>query len=408
MAEQITTLEELLAEYNIQLMDLEYILNFMKKENISPQLAMRRVKLFEKLQEKMSQVQSDEKVQELTSELDHLSKIVEDLQEEKDKLQEEKMQLDKAIEDSKLQQDLYDGEREELKMQMSALLDSVGVLEDEYSDDKSLKTEVQDYKKQIGLMTAACQTMKEKVKEFGLKYEPLQTLSYEIEKGLEIISKGKELPKNLVFDIPGEFLVSAQKAKAVKTKEPPSTDARKEETISPDQIRFVQPSKQPSPPSKTEASTPSTSPTVQPDKVSTTSSQPIIKENLFAEPKETPKAPTPDPAPEPKPESDTESELKKKETPKKVDIGIKPIKDESAVSSKVEKILKLFISYVAQADSNENFKARVSAICDMDEAYIELGGLAMAQIYSYQTQSIKKKSEFERLVNSWIDNGLPR
>jgi len=408
MAEQITTLEELLAEYNIQLMDLEYILNFMKKENISPQLAMRRVKLFEKLQEKMSQVQSDEKVQELTSELDHLSKIVEELQEEKDKLQEEKMQLDKAIEDSKLQQDLYDGEREELKMQMSALLDSVGVLEDEYSDDKSLKTEVQDYKKQIGLMTAACQTMKEKVKEFGLKYEPLQTLSYEIEKGLEIISKGKELPKNLVFDIPGEFLVSAQKAKVVKTKEPPSTDARKEETISPDQIRFVQPSKPPSPPSKTEASTPSTSPIVQPDKVSTTSSQPIIKENLFAEPEETPKAPTPDPAPDPAPEPDPESELKKKEPPKKVDIGIKPVKDESAVSPKVEKILKLFISYVAQADSNENFKARVSAICDMDEAYIELGGLAMAQIYSYQTQSIKKKSEFERLINSWIDNGLPR
>ncbi len=406
MAEPITTLEELFAEYNIQLMDLEYILSFMKKENISPQLAMRRIKLFEKLQEKISQVQSDEKVQELTSELDHLSKIVEELQEEKDKLQEEKIQLDKAIEDSKLQQDLYDGEREELKMQMSALLDSVGVLENEYSDEKSLKTEVQDYKKQIGLMTAACQTMKEKVKEFGLKYEPLQTLSYEIEKGLEIISKGKELPKNLVFDIPGEFLVSAQKTRVVKTKEPPSTDAKKEETISPDQIRFVQPSKPPSPPSKTEISTPSTSPTVQPDKVSTPSSQPTIKENLFAEPEEIPKAPTPDPEPESKP--DPEPELKKKEPPKKVDIGIKPVEEESAVSPKVEKILKLFISYVAQADSNENFKARVSAICDMDEAYIELGGLAMAQIYSYQTQSIKKKSEFERLINSWIDNGLPR
>ena len=406
MTEQITTFEELLAEYNIQLMDLEYILNFMKKENISPQLAMRRIKLFEKLQEKISQVQSDEKVQELTSELDHLSKIVEELQEEKDKLQEEKTQLDKAIEDSKLQQDLYDGEREELKMQMSALLDSVGVLEDEYSDDKTLKTEVQDYKKQIGLMTAACQTMKEKVKEFGLKYEPLQTLSYEIEKGLEIISKGKELPKNLVFDIPGEFLVSAQRTKVVKTKEVPITGERKEETISPDQIRFVQPSKPPPTSSKTEVSTPSTSPTVQQDKVSTTSSRPIIKENLFAEPEEIPKAPTPEPKPKPEPEP--EPKLKKKKTPEKVDIGIKPVKDGSVVSPKVEKNLKLFISYVAQADSNENFKARVSAICDMDEAYIELGGLAMAQIYSYQTQSIKKKSEFERLINSWIANGLPR
>ncbi len=408
MTEQTTTLEELLSKYTIQLMDLEYILNFMKNENISPQLAMRRIKLFEKLQEKMSQVQSDEKVQELTSELDHLSKIVEELQEEKDKLQEEKTQLDKAIEDSKLQQDLYDAEREELKMQMSALLGSVGALEEEYSEETDLKTEIQDYKKQIGLMTAACQTMKEKVKEFGLKYEPLQTLSYEIEKGLEIISKGKELPKNLVFDIPGDFLVSAQKAKVVKTKEPSIIDAKKEETISPDQIRFVQPSKPPSAPSKTAVSTSSTSPTVQSDKVSTTSSQPIIKENLFAEPEEIPKAPTPKPKPKPEPEPEPEPELKKKETPEKVDIGIKPIKDEREVSPKVEKILKLFISYVDQADSNENFKARVSAICDMDEAYIELGGLAMAQIYSYQTQSIKKKSEFERLINSWIDNGLPR
>ena len=396
MTEKTTTLEELLSKYTIQLMDLEYILNFMKKEDISPQLAMRRIKLFEKLQEKMSQVQSDEKVQELTSELDHLSKIVEELQEEKDKLQEEKTQLDKAIEDSKLQQDLYDAEREDLKMQMSALLGSVGALEEEYSEETDLKTEVQDYKKQIGLMTAACQTMKEKVKEFGLKYEPLQTLSYEIEKGLEIISKGKELPKNLVFDIPGEFLVSAQKTKVLKTKETPITDARKEETISPDQIRFVQPSETPSTPSKTEVATPSTSPSVQPDTVSTKSSQPIIKENLFAEPEEIPKAPTPKPEPEPKPEikpePKPEPELKKKEKPEKVDIGIKPVKDEKAVSPKVEKILKLFISYVDQSDSNENFKARVSAICDMDEAYIELGGLAMAQIYSYQTQSIKKKS----------------
>ena len=44
----------------------------------------------------------------------------------------------------------------------------------------------------------------------------------------------------------------------------------------------------------------------------------------------------------------------------------------------------------------------------MDEAYIELGGLAMSQIYAYQTQSLKKKKEFERLITSWIENGLPR
>ena len=69
MTEAPISVEELLKKYNIQPHDLEYILNFMQKENISPQLAMRRIKLFEKLQEKMEQAQSDDKVKELTSEL---------------------------------------------------------------------------------------------------------------------------------------------------------------------------------------------------------------------------------------------------------------------------------------------------------------------------------------------------
>ena len=83
MSERDISIEEFLKKYSIQPHDLEYILNFMQKENISPQLAMRRIKLFEKLQENMSKTQSDEKVRELTTELDQLSKLVEDLQKEK-------------------------------------------------------------------------------------------------------------------------------------------------------------------------------------------------------------------------------------------------------------------------------------------------------------------------------------
>ncbi|GAH71715.1 unnamed protein product, partial [marine sediment metagenome] len=75
MTENPASLEDMLKKYAIQIHDLEYILNFMQKESISPQLAMRRIKLFEKLQEKMSQTHSDDKVKELTSELDHLSKL---------------------------------------------------------------------------------------------------------------------------------------------------------------------------------------------------------------------------------------------------------------------------------------------------------------------------------------------
>ena len=48
MTENPASLEDMLKKYAIQLHDLEYILSFMQKESISPQLAMRRIKLFEK------------------------------------------------------------------------------------------------------------------------------------------------------------------------------------------------------------------------------------------------------------------------------------------------------------------------------------------------------------------------
>ena len=137
--------------------------------------------------------------------------------------------------------------------------------------------------------------------------------------------------------------------------------------------------------------------------------KPVIKEKLFAEPDEIEKAastpaqesqPIPTPTPKPRPVEE--------EKPKKVSVSSKPAPEGNQVPAKIEKILRLFISYAEQADTDENWKARISAICDMDEAYIELGGLAMSQIYSYQTQTLKKRKEFQRLLNSWIENGLPR
>ncbi|MCG3225785.1 MAG: hypothetical protein H7645_02620 [Candidatus Heimdallarchaeota archaeon] len=396
MTETQISIEDLFKKYNIQPHDLEYILNFMQKENITPQLAMRRIKMFEKLQEKMEQSQSDDKVQELTTELDHLSKVVEDLQSERDSLQEEKAKLDKEIEETKLEQDLFNAEREELKIQMHALMDSIGDIEHEAEEGgEKLSSENQELKKKLSMMVAGSQTLKDKMLKVGSENPSLRSLIQDIERGLLAVIDGKQIPTDIGFTVPTELIATSTQPTASKIETPVKVkEETVSETISPDQIQFDTPS-------TSTASTP-------------TSSKPIIKEKLFAEPEEIEKA-TPETVPTSEPASVPKTEPEKPkpkpvpvEEPKKVDVTKKPTSEGKAVSAKIEKILKLFISYAEQADTDENWKARVAAICDMDEAYIELGGLAMSQIYAYQTKTIKKKSEFERLLKSWMENGLPR
>ncbi len=411
MTENPASLEDMLKKYAIQIHDLEYILNFMQKESISPQLAMRRIKLFEKLQEKMSQTHSDDKVKELTSELDHLSKLVEELQ-------TEKVELDKEIEDTRLEHDLFNAEREELKIQMHALMGSIETIETEAEkEEEKLDEENQNLKKKISIMTAGCQIVKDRILEIASENSSLRTLVQGLEKSLDIIMEGKQIPNELGISVPKEIIAKAPIKRTEPKVESVPSSVSVTETISPDQVKFVVPSpvNESMPSSKSAESTPSTAaPVSEPISQSTIKikespssvlRKPVIVEKLFEEPDEIEKAvSTPaqesQQTPTPKPVEEEKS--------KKVSVSSKPVPEGSEVSAKIEKILRLFISYAEQADTDENWKARISAICDMDEAYIELGGLAMSQIYSYQTQTLKKRKEFQRLLISWIDNGLPR
>ncbi len=425
MTENPASLEDILKKYGLQIHDLEYILNFMQKESISPQLAMRRIKLFEKLQEKMSQTQSDDKVKELTSELDHLSKLVEELQ-------TEKAELDKEIEDTRLEQDLFNAEREELKLQMHALMGSIESIESEAEEEEGkLDEENQGLKKKISMMTAGCQTVKDRILEIASENSSLHSLAQGLEASLNIIMEGKQIPNELGISVPKEMLAKSPIKRSEPKVESVSSSATVTETISPDQVKFVvqSPVSESTPPSQSAETTPATvtptSKTISPSPIEVKESsssvlrKPVIKEKLFAEPDEieksvsTPAKESQSPPPsrskiESKPEPKPRPEPIEEEKPKKISVSSKPVPEGNQVSAKIEKILRLFISYAEQADTDENWKARISAICDMDEAYIELGGLAMSQIYSYQTQTLKKRKEFQRLLNSWIENGLPR
>ena len=390
------SLEDFLQKNKIQLHDLEYILNFLNKEGISPQLAMRRIKLFEKIQDKMEKENTSDKVQELSTELDMLSKVVEELQNEKEILAKEKDELSKAIEDSRLQQDLFNAEREELKQQMNMLMDSMGALscDDEEVDSGLIKSENQELKRKIGVMTAGCQTIIDKMGSLEANTPALKDFCGKLKASLETVREGREIPKDTPFEVP-KFDTAPKALKVVETPFEDTTEEQTEEedavTISADQIKFVK--KVPAPLPKEEDI-----PTKEESKP--ISKRPVIQERLFVEPEELEESK--------KEESKKEEPKKEEPKPKKVDVNVSPVKEsKSELPAKKVKILNLFLDYVAQADSDETFKIRVSAICDMDEAYIELGGLAMSQIYSYQTKSLKEKKEFDRLLKSWMENGLP-
>ncbi len=379
MNETSTSLDALLERYNIAKYDLEYILNFMEKENISPQLAMRRIKVFEKLQEKMKKAESNEKVKELTKELDEFSKVIEDLQKEKE-------ELDKKIQESKLEQDLFQAEREELKIQMNLLMDSMGAMDQE-SDVEEMKSETQQLKKQISVMTAGCQTLKTKLKEVEKEKKQLEPLTSSLIKILDVVIEGKEIPKEVRIITPK---IPTQKIAGVV---PPEDREEIGEEREEEKITFIQPSAISK--SREIISEKSVAKTEEEKQ------KPKIDDKLFAEPEEI------DKKIQTKQEVVPKKEVKHKEEAK-VDISVSPDKSEVVVEPKVEKILRLFISYVEESDDNDNFKARVASICDLDDAYVELGGLAMAQLYSYQTKTINAKKELIRLLNSWIENGLPR
>jgi hypothetical protein len=261
-------------------------------------------------------------------------------------------------------------------------------------------------------MTAGCQTLKERILKVGSDSPALRPLVQEIENSLIAVIEAKQIPIDSGISIPKDVVVTIPQPEEITHAEGVRTIETVTETISPDQVKFDSPS--------TVSETETVSSEVErkaPVVISTpptSSSRPVIKEKIFDEPEEIEPAKISEaPTEEPKIVTPVEytpptSPVEHKPIPKKVVVDAKPRTDDKEVSPKTEKILKLFISYARQADSDENWKARISAICDMDEAYIELGGLAMSQIYAYQTQSLKKKKEFERLITSWIENGLPR
>ncbi len=138
------SLEKLLLDNNIDPADVIFIVNYMKKEKMSPQLAMRRIKAFEKLKEKLEEKTNAEKlknehlvnelekkgaeVEELKKRLKEANDRLESLGEEVKRYSEEKVTLESKSE-------LLDSEVEALRQQLMLMAQETTSLSEEDFDD---------------------------------------------------------------------------------------------------------------------------------------------------------------------------------------------------------------------------------------------------------------------------------
>lgn len=125
MSNSFETLNELLKSHNMTVADLEYIVRYLTNENISPQLAMRRIKSFQALQTKLEDTSDQEAINELKGQIQEIeTEYQQKLSERELALQEIKNQKD-SIESEKTElenlSDLFESEREELKNQLNLL-----------------------------------------------------------------------------------------------------------------------------------------------------------------------------------------------------------------------------------------------------------------------------------------------
>ena len=70
MSTSFENLNELLKTHNMTVADLEYIVRYLTNENISAQLAMRRIKSFQALQSKLDDTSDQEAITELKGQLE--------------------------------------------------------------------------------------------------------------------------------------------------------------------------------------------------------------------------------------------------------------------------------------------------------------------------------------------------
>ncbi len=329
MSNDIDDLKKVLDDSQISISDIHFIIKYLKKEDISAQLAMRRIKSFDKLQEKLNDNKDKEEIKILNEKLANAKTLIADTEKKYELLQ-------KDTEEWENKSNLLQSETEQLKEQLEMLQElHMADIEKEDKEQQEMVDSINSFIDELKLISSNNKTIE-------VILTPILT---NIKMLLE--EKSSNFEKDKYISLIEEIILKSAKKYFEDNKE-----------------RFI--------------------PKEEEKKVS----QPIIKQ--------TPVTSTPS-------KLNTSYKVNK---PKPI-VKKKIVEEENKVSEQTIKVLNLFLDFIDEANTKDEFQKRVAAICDTDEAYEHLGSIALSQVYSFSSKDLSKKPQLVKLLKSWMKTGVP-
>ena len=198
--------DELLSQYNCSIADMEYILQFMKNQNISPQLALRRIKAYGTLEQKMEQSKdTKEKLEKLNSEVEEMNDELSKLQEDKERILAEKEELESKRKELEGERECLEKDQENLLIEKEALEGQTEQLKEEITEVKKResshdqeKLKLQD---QISSLQQAFDKKEEESSDETVEFQNIFTRVNNVKDSLRSYASQNDVLSPFLFEI---------------------------------------------------------------------------------------------------------------------------------------------------------------------------------------------------------------
>ncbi len=222
------TLKKQIEKHGFSIGDINYIVNYMVKEGLSPQLAMRRIKSYDALEKKMGQkLEADRmKIDHLSKELEIKTQALEEANKKLEELGQARQREDEIRNSLESKSEMLDAELEELKNQ----LQMIQIMQADQPSERSPETEA---------IAKSINHIINEVKMIIIEYEEVTTLYLPI---VTALTEALADPEGFVFS-PEDLIATIEDFILLNSSAPPTQN--EDDTPKPDTTAAPRPIEQP-------------------------------------------------------------------------------------------------------------------------------------------------------------------
>ncbi len=201
------TLKKQIEKHGFSIGDINYIVNYMVKEGLSPQLAMRRIKSYDALEKKMGQkLEADRmKIDHLSKELEIKTQALEEANKKLEELGQARQREDEIRNSLESKSEMLDAELEELKNQ----LQMIQIMQADQPSERSPETEA---------IAKSINHIINEVKMIIIEYEEVTTLYLPI---VTALTEALADPEGFVFS-PEDLIATIEDFILLNSSAPPT------------------------------------------------------------------------------------------------------------------------------------------------------------------------------------------